>query len=142
MLEALLRGLVFPSRRTRLLALLVAGLQMAVLFHLGMLAGRAGLLVAPLDKLAHLGYFGCLAGLFWIGSGGSPWRSAVVALAMVALFGAADETVQAYTPGRDANVLDWLADMCGAVLAVTTLSLVRSRFVAGAGRRMAASPVR
>ncbi|MEZ5741184.1 MAG: VanZ family protein, partial [Burkholderiaceae bacterium] len=136
------RGLVFPSRRTRVLALLVAALQMAVLFHLGMLAGRAGLLAAPFDKLAHLGYFGCLAGLFWIGSGGSPWRSALVALAMVALFGAADETVQAYTPGRDASALDWLADMVGALLAVTTLSLLRARFVTGAGRPIATSAVR
>ena len=33
-----------------------------------------------------------------------------------ALYGATDEWHQSFVPGRDASVLDWLADLCGVTL--------------------------
>ena len=47
------------------------------------------------------------------------WAYAVAwAVLIVSLFGATDEFHQHFTPGRSMDVLDWLADTCGAVVAV------------------------
>jgi hypothetical protein len=69
------------------------------------------------DKVAHFAVYGLLGTLLcrvW----GSGWRAAVLALATASLFGATDEWHQSFVPGRDSDVMDWLADSSGAALAV------------------------
>ena len=67
----------------------------------------------PLDKLAHAGSFGLLALLFRFATG-RPMLSVLLA----SLYGLSDELHQAGVPGREADVLDWVADTAGAILAV------------------------
>jgi VanZ family protein len=70
------------------------------------------------DKLLHAGEYAGLAGLLVVGlrRAGLSWRGALVAaVALVSLYGATDEFHQSFVPGRDADVLDWVADTAGAV---------------------------
>ncbi|MFN8177430.1 MAG: VanZ family protein [bacterium] len=69
------------------------------------------------DKLAHFGeyfIFGWLVarsleGLGWSGAKHFGWT-----IFFGALLGALDETYQGFVPGREQDVLDWLADVTGA----------------------------
>ena len=67
------------------------------------------------DKTVHFCYFGTMAFLAWVGAGkrGPLW----IWLAVSAI-GAVDETLQAYTPGRDSDIHDWYADTLGSGLAM------------------------
>jgi VanZ family protein len=81
------------------------------------------------DKIAHLGAFGLLAGLVFNGlrQSGRPWTSGglfLIPVLFVALYGASDELHQYFVPTRSCDVLDWLADVTGALVAVTGLSVL------------------
>ena len=67
------------------------------------------------DKTIHFCYFGTMAFLAWVAAGkrGPLW----IWLAVSAI-GAADEILQAYTPGRDSDIHDWYADTLGSGLAM------------------------
>jgi VanZ family protein len=67
------------------------------------------------DKAVHFLFFGTMAFLLWIATN-KRWPLAV--WLTVALIGAADETLQAYTPGRTSDVNDWIADSLGAAAAL------------------------
>jgi VanZ family protein len=84
------------------------------------------------DKAVHFLFFGTMAFLLWIALA-KRWPLAV--WLTVAVIGAADETLQAYTPGRTSDVNDWLADSIGAAAALlvaqrVTQTGVRPRFPA------------
>jgi VanZ family protein len=79
------------------------------------------------DKAIHGLYFGTMAFLLWVATG-KRWTLAV--WLVVLAVGAADETLQAFTPGRDSDVRDWIADGLGAALAL----LIARRIAAPAGR--------
>lgn len=51
------------------------------------------------------------------------WLRALVAAAIVSLFGASDEIHQAFTPGRSCDVFDWVADTLGAATAAVAYLL-------------------
>ena len=72
-----------------------------------------------MDKVIHFLVYGALATLVlrvpWVAR--HPWR-VFLAIAAASLFGASDEWHQSFTPGRQADVFDWLADTLGACLAV------------------------
>ena len=67
------------------------------------------------DKLAHASVFGLMATLVL-----RPFRARPIvwSVIIVSLFGAADELHQNFTPGRSMDVLDWVADTTGAIVAV------------------------
>jgi VanZ family protein len=68
------------------------------------------------DKYGHFAVYGLLATLICrLGSG---WRAAAWALVAASLFGVSDEWHQSFVPGRSTEVADWVADTCGAALAV------------------------
>lgn len=71
------------------------------------------------DKLEHFFVFGLIATL--VGRLGMIQRTrplGIYAAALIAsVFGLTDELHQHFTPGREMDVLDWLADTGGAVLA-------------------------
>jgi VanZ family protein len=77
--------------------------------YLGHFAGYA-LLAALLVR--------ALAGGRWAGVS---WRTAAVAWALSALYGASDEWHQHFVPGRFATADDWIADALGAAAAGITL---------------------
>ena len=85
------------------------------------------------DKLVHVGLYAVLGGLLARGrrhhsrrlrrnpSGrasigeGDPWLHAALIL-VGALYGASDEWHQSFVAGRDATLLDWVADLCRVTL--------------------------
>jgi VanZ family protein len=72
------------------------------------------------DKTLHVAEYGGLALLLALAIAAVPsrWRgrAALVAFAVAALYAASDEFHQSFVPGRDADVLDFLADAAGAAV--------------------------
>jgi VanZ family protein len=79
-----------------------------------------------MDKLVHALTFGLMATLvvrvFFVPR--HPVRSAWGAIAAVSLYGLFDELRQSFTPGREVDVADWVADTGGAMLAVCLYTLL------------------
>lgn len=89
-------------------------------------------LVDGSDKVAHFGVYFILGVLTWRALAVPRGMKALLAaLAAMYVFGLVDEVHQAFVPGRDASVFDWMADLLGAtaglVLAPRLLSLARRR---------------
>ncbi|MGQ0639975.1 MAG: VanZ family protein [Gemmatimonadaceae bacterium] len=82
---------------------------------------------AGADKLTHAAMY-ALAAFAWRSSIRSPSETAswLVVLA-IAILGAIDEWHQLIVPGRSADVRDWLADVCGALVGVGVWRWIRAR---------------
>jgi VanZ family protein len=83
-------------------------------------ASSCGHVAAPhvtnFDKLAHFSIYGLLATLVaraWF-EGPRMWWAVLI----LSFFGVTDEWHQSFTPGRSVEVLDWVADTSGALIAV------------------------
>jgi VanZ family protein len=80
------------------------------------------------DKLYHFLSYGVISGCLylalWIG-GFSIKRAGLMVLFAVASFGVFDEILQAPI-GRDPELLDWIADVSAAIVAVTCFSILRA----------------
>ncbi len=99
--------------------------MVAALFYAS--AKPAGLPFIPphWDKVVHLGYYAVLTGLLVVAGGG---RGAMIAALVVIGVGAADELFQSTVPQRQADWLDFAADVVGAVGAAAFFSkLTRAR---------------
>ena len=72
--------------------------------------------IVDFDKFAHFAIYGLLTTL--VARAGFPGRRAWWAVLIVSLFGLADEWHQSFTPGREVELLDWVADTLGAITAV------------------------
>ena len=121
----------------RRLSLLLAFAWMAWIFYL---SNQPVLDVPSLfpnqDKVLHFGAYAVLAS-FVLGAmqrraDGYSLTQILLATAVASLYGISDEVHQMYVPGRDPDVLDWLADTCGALTATLLLAwlsrwLLRSR---------------
>lgn len=85
------------------------------------------------DKALHLFEYGAFGGLMTWALLPRQWsRVGLLAAATVAgsLYGASDELHQLFTPGRSAEVLDWVADTAGSFLGAwgaTRVFATRSR---------------
>jgi VanZ family protein len=77
-------------------------------------------LVFSKDKLAHFLVFGLLATAILRTPPLRDLRlsSLLIAAGLTAAFGAFDELRQSFTPGRQVELADWLADAAGAIVAV------------------------
>ncbi|MGC2166029.1 MAG: VanZ family protein [Gallionella sp.] len=104
------------------LTLLVLGLMLLALFVGGAQPQAVGLVAVPWDKLAHAAFFFVVSLIL------ARFVSLPVALVFVLamLVGAADEIHKLYLPGRTAGVDDRLADIAGAAIALTALTLKRN----------------
>jgi VanZ family protein len=81
------------------------------------------------DKLFHGGAYGLL-GLLLAGAlfdPARPWRMLLVAWLLGSLYGLSDEFHQSFIPGRDADLLDALADSAGAWLGALAGTLAMRR---------------
>lgn len=84
------------------------------------------------DKLFHLLIYGLLGVLFLLSfryrSPGYSRKQIMTAVMLASLYGMSDELHQSFVPGREADLLDWLADTTGALVAVLILAtLVKKR---------------
>lgn len=86
------------------------------------------------DKVIHAGAFG-LMGLFairaarWFAQGKTLIHWIILGVIFCIAYSALDELHQSYVPGRDADVMDWVADVVGALLAGVGVWLIaRSRW--------------
>ncbi|MCW5624301.1 MAG: VanZ family protein [Burkholderiales bacterium] len=96
------------------------------LFWLGAQPIAVGLFQAPWDKVAHFVTYGGLAMILSLGFGlRRPWW----VLGLTLTVALADELFQLRLPGRQPDVLDWLADAAAAasVVLFTTVLMRRIR---------------
>jgi VanZ family protein len=94
-----------------------------------------------IDKIAHLGVFAGLA--FLLGAAGmalgyTPRRVIAAVILIVAAYGVFDEFTQQFVPNRISDVRDWMADMLGAGIGITSFAIVRAVWLA-LGRRLSAT---
>lgn len=94
--------------------------------------GTTGPQLPGLDKVVHFGLYAVLGYLVARALSVPRTRIALfAALAGITVFGLLDEVHQAWIPGREASVADWIADLLGAatglVVATQLLSLAPSR---------------
>jgi uncharacterized protein YfiM (DUF2279 family) len=87
-----------------------------------------------LDKVAHFGAYAVLAALI-LRATRTPhlWRTAVLVVVVVSIFGAVDEWHQSFIPRRSMSFADWVADTLGAiagVLAVRTIPFLTPKRLA------------
>lgn len=137
----------------RHLSLLLALTWMAGIFYL---SHQPTLNVPPLfenqDKVMHFGAYGLL-GILLLGgmpmgrvgfvsqrglrdvegqtavqAAGYSTRQIVLATLIASLYGISDEFHQSFVPGRSPDVLDWLADTSGALLATLLLAQLSRSF--------------
>ncbi len=90
----------------------------------------APMLFTHQDKLIHLGaYFimGILAWRFFYDYFDKPKTVAILSLCFCSLYGVSDEWHQYYVPGRETDVLDWMADTLGASIALAAIQLGKKR---------------
>ena len=107
-----------PTIRSRWPAILWIVAILAVSSVPGPALSKVGFSVQ--DKLAHLFEYGVLGSLLALRSmalGRSRTQAFLRTVAWAVVLGAADETYQRFTPGRDCSVADWMADVAGAALA-------------------------
>ena len=90
------------------------------------------------DKLLHALEYSVLGALLVLSlrlAGLRPRTALLVAVLLGSLYGATDEIHQSFVPGRDAAVLDWVADTLGVILGASaaTAASVALRRAGGAG---------
>lgn len=79
---------------------------------------------ASFDKLIHAAVYALLAGLFAWAMQAWPvvkFKTLALALLLSTAYGLSDEWHQSFVPGRDADLMDVLADFTGALLALRLL---------------------
>lgn len=105
----------------------------SVIFYLSAQSHPLGFLppeIFTFDKLLHACEYGTLAALLGRalrGEGSGALRAMLLAFALGSAYGASDELHQSFVPGRDADVLDWVADTIGSGLGALALTLLLRR---------------
>jgi hypothetical protein len=137
--ERLYHSIRSPTVRGWLLAtaaVLLLGIFMPALYRQALidaLAGGFGLDLPDPDAVGHALVFGLLALLVRVGR---PRDPLLLHLTCWLLAGALTEVLQLFTPDRDPQAADWLADVAGigAGLALAELGLLVQRRLAAARR--------
>jgi VanZ family protein len=89
---------------------------------------QAPMLFAHQDKLFHaMSYavLGFLAMAYFSCVFDNSRQTFIIAMIFSALYGASDEWHQSFVVGRDADILDWLADCVGATVAINVTAPFR-----------------
>jgi VanZ family protein len=80
------------------------------------------------DKLKHFCGFGTLASFLYLSiwvKGIGRWQTVLIIILVLAICGALDERTQPWT-GRDCDIHDWYADVCGTLFAVSFWTTMRA----------------
>jgi|SRR5689334_13651724 VanZ family protein len=107
------------SAATRCFCFATAAAIVFALFYLGAKPGAGSLFPPPWDKLAHLVVYSSIAALLW---GAAAGRMRIALILVVIAIGAADELHQAALPGRSADWMDFLTDICAVTITVGVLA--------------------
>ena len=110
----LIAAVVRPAPLLRLASGALFVVMVAALFYASARPAGLPFMQAPWDKLMHFGYYAALTVLLIVAAGG---RGALIAVIVVVAVGAADELYQSTVPQRQADWLDWVADIVGALVA-------------------------
>ena len=110
----------------RRLSLLLALAWMGMIFYLSHHPSLPTPSLFPgQDKLFHALVFGTLGvlllGALPRGAAGYSWQQAGMSVLIVSLYGLSDEIHQHFIPGRSSELLDWMADTLGALIAISLL---------------------
>ena len=101
---------------------------MAIIFYLSAQSNPLPVLTEYIwDKALHLVEYGGLACLLYraiAGEGLHLTPAVLLALATTSVYGASDEWHQFFTPGRSADVHDWMADTLGGALGVAVYAVI------------------
>ena len=111
----------------RRLSLLLALAWMGVLFYLSHQPSLpTPMLFAFQDKLFHATAYGILGflllGAHTASAQGYTSAQVKVSVLIASLYGISDEFHQYFVPGRSSEVLDWVADTIGALIAASLLA--------------------
>ena len=111
----------------RRLSLLLAFAWMALLFYLSHQPSLETPMLFPLqDKVLHAGVYAVLGLLLLTAqprqAQGYNWRQVGISTLIASLYGLSDEIHQYFVPGRSTEVLDWVADTLGALMAASLLA--------------------
>lgn len=116
---------VFLSVMTPQRCLSAAIIFFILMVILGAIPGEAhALSEAVHDKLLHFLAYSVLSVLIYASFTGQPAARAFRTLIIIASLGALDEAIQSLMPYRDANWMDWKADMLASLSSVTLLAFL------------------
>jgi VanZ family protein len=123
----------------RRLSLLLALAWMALLFYLSNQPSLETPMLFPRqDKVLHAAVYAVLGVLLLAAqprqAQGYSWQQVGISVLIASLYGLSDEIHQYFIPGRSSEVLDWVADSVGALIAASLLAWL-SRKRNSAGRR-------
>ena len=96
-------------------ALALAAVLLALYFWGNSQPEAAGLIPAPWDKLAHLGWYAVLSGLLLVTTGRHAWPWVMAGMLLLAGW---DEWHQFALPGRQPGLDDWVADALGVLAGI------------------------
>jgi VanZ family protein len=117
------------SRRARTIALALAVAQMLAIVVMSS-RSQIDLPDGPWegrDKLIHATVWSVLGALLALAAARPTLRAAALAILAAVLFGASDELHQSFVPGRDASVLDLVADTVGAAVGAFAVTWYSAR---------------
>ena len=111
----------------RRLSLLLAFAWMALLFYLSHQPSlETPMLFSGQDKVVHAAAYGVLGLLLLaaqpLQAQGYSRQQAGISVLIASLYGLSDEIHQHFIPGRSSEVLDWVADTVGALIAASLLA--------------------
>jgi len=98
--------------------------MVAALFYASAKPAGLPLIPPPWDKLVHFGYYAVLTLLLIVAAGG---RGVLLSAMVVIAVGAADELYQSTVPQRQADWLDFAADIAGALTAAAAFAWIARR---------------
>ena len=122
----------------RRLSLLLALAWMALLFYAShQPSPHTPMLFSGQDKVLHAAVYAVLGVLLLTAqprqAQGYRWRQVWISTLIASLYGLADEIHQHFIRGRNSDVMDWVADSVGALIAAALVAwLSRRRKSAGA----------
>jgi len=111
----------------RRLSLLLALAWMALLFYLSHQPSiETPTLFSGQDKVLHAAVY-ALLGLLLLAAQprqaqGYSWQQVGISALIASLYGLSDEIHQYFVPGRSNEILDWVADTVGALIAASLLA--------------------
>lgn len=79
------------------------------------------------DKAAHAIFFGILCAWVVFGVGHRGRAALVIGVLATSVYGAFDEIHQMFVPGRTPDILDWVADTTGALVAAAVIRFTKRR---------------
>jgi VanZ family protein len=117
LISNLLATIARPAPPLRIVSGVLYALMVAALFYASAKPAGLPLIPPPWDKVVHFGYYAVLTVLLIVAAGG---RGALIAALVVIAVGAADELFQSTVPQRQADWLDFAADIVGALAGAAT----------------------